>query len=100
MSARLASSLVLLLVATHAAAAHPMATKRLAVGYADLDVSKAEGRAALQQRLHRAAKIVCGPEPDIRALDAKPDYQACLAGSEEKAMAAATTSGKLAQRLP
>ena len=39
-----------------------------AVSYADLDMSGADGRARLRQRLHAAARAVCGqPSPiDVR----------------------------------
>lgn len=48
-----------------AQAAEPLSVERRVVATADLDLSSAAGRAALDRRLARAAAQVCGKAADI-----------------------------------
>ena len=51
----------------------------IAVPYADLNLSSEEGRAALDRRLARAAREVCGGKPDLRDMRARAAFRECLA---------------------
>ncbi|MEO0590428.1 MAG: UrcA family protein [Pseudomonadota bacterium] len=62
----------------------------IVVPYADLNLSNEEGRAALDRRLARAAREVCGGKPDLRDIRARTAFRECLA---------ATTKRYEAQRL-
>ncbi|MEM1196661.1 MAG: UrcA family protein [Pseudomonadota bacterium] len=75
---------------------------RVVVPYADLDLKTPEGREALDRRLARAARDVCGAKPDLRNMRALSQYRECLAASkksyEEQRVAAvkAVTSNRVA----
>lgn len=49
------------------------------VAYSDLDLTNPEGRAALEQRLNRAVRKVCGGAVPQRHLAAMREHRACLA---------------------
>lgn len=51
----------------------------MTVPYGDLDLTKAEGRNALEARLDRAARKVCGSVPEARNLKLMQARRTCLA---------------------
>ena len=62
-----------------AVVAVPAAAKEtVAVSYADLDLTKAAGRDALERRLDRAVRTVCGVSP-TRYLNRLEGYKTCVA---------------------
>ena len=61
--------------------------KQYTVRFADLDLSKLDGAAALYRRLNQAAAIVCSPL-ESRSLDMAAQYRACV----DHAIAGAVTS--------
>lgn len=68
-----------------ARASHPHAVVRsTTVGYADLDLRRAEGANTLYRRIARAADRVCGP--DSRELRAQADRSRCLRDAIAKAV--------------
>lgn len=87
---------VALLVAAVAAPA-TASPRSIAVSYADLDLSRPAGVAALDRRLARAADAVCGPV-DARDLRAMSAARACRtaalssANAEAKPVIAARTA--------
>jgi UrcA family protein len=48
------------------------------VRVADLDLESPLGARAALRRIQRAAVVVCGGEPDSRALDRQAAFQACV----------------------
>lgn len=73
-------------VATQVAPA-PAQAASLAVGYADLDLSSAEGHAMLNARIDRAARRVCAAEDprNVRQLAAAGAcYRVALASAQPK----------------
>jgi UrcA family protein len=58
---------------------------RVRVSYADLDVSHADGRAALKNRIEAAATQACG-EADVRDLDRSTLVQQCRTHAVDHAM--------------
>lgn len=51
----------------------------IAVPYADLNLTTESGRKALDRRLARAAREVCGGQPDLRNMRARTAFRECLA---------------------
>jgi UrcA family protein len=72
------------------------APRQAAVSFADLNLNTAEGKAILAARIHSAAQVVCGPEPDSRDVKALLPFRACLQQSEETAVAAIPNASRLA----
>jgi len=72
-----------------------------AVGYADLDLSRADHAALLNKRLVAAASDACG-KPYIRDLKAMTSFNACVAeavsGAKQKVAATLPTGVALASR--
>ncbi|KPP94442.1 UrcA family protein [Erythrobacter sp. HL-111] len=68
-----------------AQAAEPATAK---VALADLDLTTKAGRDALDRRIDRAARKVCGGQPDLRNLGAFGAFRKCVdtarAGTEEQ----------------
>lgn len=62
------------------------ATNNYLVRYADLDLSKTEGAAALYSRISHAARIVC-QSLDSRQIDIAVKYRACMQQAVAKAVA-------------
>jgi UrcA family protein len=86
--------------ASHAfAQSTPDADPSVSISYADLDLSTASGRAALQARINVAVDQVC-PRSDIRKLEMRQYEQACrskaLAGAEQQ-LAGVYAHGQMAQ---
>jgi UrcA family protein len=52
-------------------------TYTVKVGYADLDMNRASGRAALERRVRAAIERVCGPPPAPPQLRQSWRYRAC-----------------------
>lgn len=80
---------ILTVVAAMAIAAQvaPAHAASLAVGYGDLDLTSAEGHAALNQRIDRAARRVCAAEDprNVRQLAAAGAcYRVALASAQPK----------------
>jgi UrcA family protein len=53
----------------------------------DLDLNSNTGAERAMQRIHRAARDVCGPDTDLRAFDQRREYDQCVAQAEEQAVA-------------
>lgn len=70
--------LVLPALALALAAPAAAETAAVKVSYADLDLTKADGRAALDRRLERAAQRLCGTRP-VRNLAMMQSHKACMA---------------------
>jgi UrcA family protein len=100
LSAALAASTLLALTpaagGAWAAPAEESVTQKLAVSFADLNLSSAEGQAILAARIHRAAQAVCGPEPDPRDLAQLPSYRRCMKQSVDAAVAAIPAASHMA----
>ena len=65
------------------------------VRYDDLDLSKSAGVAALQQRIHVAARSICGDAPSVPDLAQLSLYRKCISTTELSAagqMARVTTA--------
>ena len=52
------------------------------VRYDDLDLSKSAGVAALQKRIHVAARSICGDEPSVPDLAQLSLYRKCISNTE------------------
>lgn len=63
------------------------AVMSITVSVADLDLSNRAGAKTALQRIHAAAKVVCGEEPDIGAVERLSLYDACLRTSTDRAVA-------------
>jgi UrcA family protein len=74
------AALALGLVAAGAPAAAETGAS-VAVPYADLNLTSEAGRAALDRRLARAATQVCGGKPDLRRMQERAAFRACLAST-------------------
>src|SRR4051812_14279584 len=83
-----AAALLITAASSQAHAAAPQASIR--ISYADLDLSRAAGQAALAARLHRAIDTLC-PGADSRQLDQRMAARTC-------ARAASLEAGSLASR--
>jgi UrcA family protein len=57
------------------------------VRVADLDIQSRAGAQAALQRIRRAATVVCGGEPDGRALDRQPPFNACVRAAADETVA-------------
>lgn len=68
-----------LTAATTPVAAQNASEASVAVPYADLNLNTPEGRKALDRRLARATRTVCGGKPDLREMRALRAYRECLA---------------------
>lgn len=62
--------------------------KQVAVHYADLDLTRHDGAAALIVRIEAAAAQACGPAPDIRELSRSDLYRKCIADGVARGVAA------------
>lgn len=82
----LAAAAFLMGLAGQAAAQEP--ARSVAVSYADLDLSQAAGRAALERRIGNAAANVCSPQPSGIDLTMTHYYEQCrtdaLAGARRQ----------------
>jgi UrcA family protein len=58
--------------------------KAIAVSFADLDLSKADGRAVLEQRVRAAVNVVC-PMPELVELQRRRLANVCRADSMQRA---------------
>lgn len=74
----------------------PAQAASLSVGYADLDLTSAQGHAALNARIDRAARRVCAVE-DSRNLSAMAASRACyrVAMASAQPKLAALKSGRI-----
>ncbi len=68
------------------------AERKIAVSYADINISNPSGAAILLDRIALAAKNVCGPEPDIRDLTAHRLYDSCYKSAMNKSVASVASS--------
>jgi UrcA family protein len=57
------------------------------VSVADLNLGARAGAKTALQRIHAAAKTVCGEEPDIGAIERMALYGACIRTSTDRAVA-------------
>jgi UrcA family protein len=55
------------------------APRAISVSYADLDLSRASGREALERRVSNAVALVCAPRPTIIELPQTRLYNMCMA---------------------
>lgn len=97
------------LIAAGAAAAQPdlaaQNSPRVAVRYADLNLSSMAGRSELSRRIAAAANALCGPAPALRDLGATQAYRDCVKTSiasaapavEQAALAQVRSQQQLAQ---
>ena len=53
-------------------------TNAVVVSYADLDLSREAGAEAMLHRITTAAREACGVAPDIREMQQRSDYDACV----------------------
>lgn len=58
----------------------------------DLDLSTSAGAAAAVSRLRRAAREVCGPDPDIREIDSRREFDRCVDHALDRAVASLNMS--------
>lgn len=84
-----------------ALAASPAAAEEVTtwVEYADLNLTTAEGRAALDKRLEMAARRLCNGNADFRNVRAMQSYRLCVAEarasySEQVRVAVAKANGR------
>ena len=59
----------------------------ITVSVADLNLDNRAGAKTALQRIHAAAKTVCGQEPDIGAVERLSMYDSCIRTSTERAVA-------------
>jgi UrcA family protein len=57
------------------------------VKFADLDLSKSLGIETLLSRIRRAAGDVCSPEPQVNDIGVRKDYNKCVSGAVDGAVA-------------
>lgn len=57
------------------------------VKFADLDLSKSPGIETLLSRIRRAAGDVCSPQPQVNDIGAHKDYNKCVSGAVDGAIA-------------
>ena len=73
------------------AAANPQPSSddvvRVTVNYGDLDLSGQAGANTMLQRIHRAARDVCGDRPGGTQLGDMHRYQACMTSAVDRAVA-------------
>jgi len=62
------------------------------VSIADLDLSRAPGAQAALQRIHAAARIACGGESDLRRLDRRGLFRACVRSATDRAVASSRSA--------
>ena len=72
------------------------APRQAAVSYADLNLSSPDGQAVLVARIHRAAQMVCGGEPDSRDVKAQMAFRGCMKHTVDTAVAAIPGANRLA----
>jgi UrcA family protein len=53
----------------------------------DLDLTTSNGAQAAMGRIHRAAREVCGPDPDVRDFDSRRQFDQCIDQAETRAVA-------------
>ena len=70
-----------------AAPASDPSVMSVTVPVADLNLSNHAGAKTALQRIHAAAKTVCGEEPDIGAIARISLYDACIRTSTDRAVA-------------
>ena len=63
------------------------AVMSITVSVADLNLDNRAGAKTALQRIHAAAKTVCGQEPDIGAVERLSMYDSCIRTSTERAVA-------------
>ena len=63
------------------------AVMSITVSVADLNLDNRAGAKTALQRIHAAAKAVCGQEPDIGAVERLSLYDACIRTSTDRAVA-------------
>jgi UrcA family protein len=63
------------------------AVMSITVSLADLNLSNHAGAKTAVQRIHAAAKAVCGQEPDIGAIERLSLYDSCIRTSAGRAVA-------------
>ena len=73
------------------------------VRHGDLDLSSSAGVEVLRQRIHAAAREICGAEPWISDLDRQAAHRNCIAAAEASAVtqterAVGEAHGMLARR--
>jgi UrcA family protein len=82
MNAIIAFAAAALVVAAAPATARTASDEvRVAVSYADLDLSRADGRAALERRVDAAVARVCPSRPLPQDLAAQAQYRQCHASA-------------------
>jgi UrcA family protein len=59
------------------------------VRVADLNLQNEAGAQVALRRIHQAARVVCGGEPDQRELARRASFQACLRDTVDRTVAAA-----------
>jgi UrcA family protein len=60
--------------------------RSIVVTYADLDIDRAEGAAALVNRIDHAARAICGPAPVAQDLYNHMTYRDCMSSSTRMAV--------------
>jgi UrcA family protein len=70
-----------------AAPASDPSVMSVTVPVADLNLSNHAGAKTALQRIHAAAKAVCGEEPDIGAIERLSLYETCIRTSTDRAVA-------------
>jgi UrcA family protein len=63
------------------------AVMSITVSVADLNLDNRAGAKTALQRIHAAARTVCGQEPDIGAVERLSLYDACIRTSTDRAVA-------------
>jgi len=57
------------------------------VKIADLNLSSRAGATVALQRIHQAAKAICGDEPPVKVLAGGVEYRACMSSVTNRAVA-------------
>ena len=61
-------------------------TVSIKVKIADLNLSSEAGATAALQRIHQAAKTICGDEPPVKVLAGGAEYRACMTSVTNRAV--------------
>ena len=91
--------LALTAAAILAASAQPALAESAVVGFADLDLSTSEGRAALDRRIDRAARNVCrmtGPRELREMMASRRCYEVAIDSTRTQLAAAVTKKTRAA----
>lgn len=69
--------------------AHASDTQQISttVRLGDLDLTSSDGAQAAMSRIHRAAREICGPDPDVREFDSRRLYNQCVDQAVDRAVA-------------